>query len=133
MTLTRTIVTLITALLVMLTVVVLRAETTRLQFESSRFDRDAEILLAQFREQQLELARLRNPVLIRDRAADMRLSGKSEPADSPGTKTTATNRTGSAKPAANRKADTGNAPSRTNRKPQSPSSNSKPAKPKNQG
>ncbi|MBL8879775.1 MAG: hypothetical protein JNG88_11705 [Phycisphaerales bacterium] len=76
MTLTRTIVTLVVTLLVMLTVVVLRAETTRLQFESSRLDRQSDVLLEQFREQQLELARLRNPTMIRDRAADLRLGAE---------------------------------------------------------
>lgn len=73
MTLPRTIVTLSAALVVMLAVVMLRAETTRLQYETSRFDREADVLLEQFREQQLELARLRNPIMIRDRAADLRL------------------------------------------------------------
>ena len=64
---------LLSALVVMLTVVVLRSERTRLQFEISRDDRDAEALRQEVRERELELARLSNPGVIRQRLLEMRI------------------------------------------------------------
>jgi hypothetical protein len=64
---------LLSALLVMLSVVVLRSERTRLQFEISQKDRDAEALRLEVRERELELARLSNPGVIRQRLLEMRL------------------------------------------------------------
>lgn len=57
----------------MLAVVALRAESTRIQFEISQIDHRAEVLLLRLREQEMELARLRNPALIRQRVAELRL------------------------------------------------------------
>ncbi len=76
MTLTRMIVTLAGALAVMLTVVILRAECTRLHFDVSRLDKRGDGLIQQMREEELELARLRNPAVIRARVAEMRLAGQ---------------------------------------------------------
>lgn len=53
-------------LAVMLVVVVLRTETTRLHYEVSQRERQTEGLHQQLRESELELARLRNPMLIRE-------------------------------------------------------------------
>ncbi|MBK8914330.1 MAG: hypothetical protein IPM64_06950 [Phycisphaerales bacterium] len=72
MTLTRTIAVLVTALAVALTVVALRAEVTHLQFRTSELDREADALLNQVRERELELARLRNPLQIRAGLGDAR-------------------------------------------------------------
>ena len=74
---------LLSALLVMLTVVVLRSERTRLQFEISETDRDAETLRLEVRERELELARLSNPGVIRQRLLEMRIeqsAGRGNPA-----------------------------------------------------
>jgi hypothetical protein len=62
----------------MLVVVVLRAESTRLHNELSNLDHQASLLWQQLREEELELARLRNPALIRARAAEMRLGGETD-------------------------------------------------------
>lgn len=68
MTLFRILVVLAIALAVLLGVVALRAETTRLQYLTSRLDQEAEQSLEQLRQHELELARLRNPMIIRERA-----------------------------------------------------------------
>lgn len=68
MTLFRTLVVLAIALAVLLGVVALRAETTRLQYLTSKLDQEAEQALEQLRQHELELARLRNPMIIRERA-----------------------------------------------------------------
>ena len=57
----------------MMTIVMLRAETARLHYELSQYDRQARVLRQELREQELELARLRNPALIRGKLAEMRL------------------------------------------------------------
>lgn len=67
MTLARTVVLLAGALAVMLTMVIIRAETTRLHFEYRQLEREAAALRQTLREKELELARLRNPARIRDR------------------------------------------------------------------
>lgn len=68
MTLLRTLVLLVGGLLAMLAVVILRAETTRLAYEVSQCEQRAEVCRQQLREAELELARLRNPMVIRDKA-----------------------------------------------------------------
>lgn len=67
MTLFRILVVLAGALVLLLTVVILRAETTRLHYEVSGCEREAEALQQQLLEAELELARLRNPVRLRQR------------------------------------------------------------------
>jgi hypothetical protein len=54
-------------LLVMLGVVMLRTETVRVHYEMSVLDQQAVDLWQQLRARELELARLRNPMLIRAR------------------------------------------------------------------
>ena len=73
MSIARLTLVLLSALVVMLTVVVLRSERTRLQFEISKHDRDAEALRLEVRERELELARLSNPGVIRQRLLEMRI------------------------------------------------------------
>lgn len=75
MSLRRTVVILGVGLATLLTVVILRAETTRLHSELSLLDSRAAVLWQELREDELELARLRNPALIRARVARMRLQG----------------------------------------------------------
>ena len=73
MSLRRTVVILGVGLATLLTVVILRAETTRLHSDLSLLDSRAAVLWQELRENELELARLRNPALIRARVAQMRL------------------------------------------------------------
>lgn len=70
MTLFRIIVVLTGALVVMLLVVMLRAETTRLHYEISECERQADQYREQLRALELELARLRNPVVIREKVEE---------------------------------------------------------------
>ncbi|MGE0480710.1 MAG: hypothetical protein AB7Q17_09585 [Phycisphaerae bacterium] len=79
MTLTRTVVALALLLVVMVTVVILRAETTRLGHDIAQLDARADTLVDQIREQELELTRLRNPELIRARVGELRLRGEAAP------------------------------------------------------
>lgn len=66
------------ALAIMLIVVILRAESTRLHHELAGLHQRADLLWQQVSEEELELARMRNPELIRARAAELRLeSGRS--------------------------------------------------------
>lgn len=65
MSIFRMIVVFLTALAVMLAVVVLRSETARLHFEVSQRERAGERMLQELRDVELELARMRNPMLIR--------------------------------------------------------------------
>jgi cell division protein FtsL len=67
MTLLRIIVVLVSALLLLIAVVIQRADTTRLHNEISRCEREADDLRLELREAELELARLRNPDRIRQR------------------------------------------------------------------
>ena len=69
---------LVVVLVALMAVVLLRAETTRLHYELSRFDRQAAVLRLELVEKELELERLRNPALIRAKLAELRLAG---PAD----------------------------------------------------
>jgi hypothetical protein len=73
MSLRRTVVILGVGLAILLTVVILRAETTHLHSELSLLDGRAAVLWQELREDELELARLRNPALIRARVAQVRL------------------------------------------------------------
>ena len=70
------------ALVAMMAVVLLRAETARLNYELSQLDRRAEILRLELTEKELELERLRNPAVIRARLAELRLAGQAEEATS---------------------------------------------------
>lgn len=75
------------ALLTMLVVIGLRAETTRLNYEASELDHRASQLLQELRDKELELARLKNPVLIRARVSEFRLNDS--PPKSPEARTSA--------------------------------------------
>jgi len=63
------------ALLVMLAVVVLRTQTARIEHQTSVLDRQAVRLWQELRSREMELARLRSPVLIRARVAEAEVSG----------------------------------------------------------
>jgi hypothetical protein len=62
-----------TVLVAMMAVVLLRAETARLHYAVSQLDRRAAVLRQELREKELELARLRNPAVIRAKLAEWRL------------------------------------------------------------
>ena len=64
MTLLRIIAVLVGGLLVLLVVVIQRAETTRLHYEIAQCQRTADELRLQLREAEMELARQRNPSSI---------------------------------------------------------------------
>jgi hypothetical protein len=64
---------LVLVLAALMSVVLLRAETTRLHYELSQLDQRAEVLRQELNEKQLELERLRNPALIRAKLAELRL------------------------------------------------------------
>lgn len=83
MTLFRMIVVLVGALAVLLCVAILRAETTRLHYEISARERRAAECCQQLREAELELARLRNPMLIRDQVQRVVRSIMEEEAPAP--------------------------------------------------
>jgi len=86
MTLFRMIVVLVIGLMVMLCVVILRAETARLHYEISQCERQAEEYRQQMHDAELELARLRNPMVIRRQvkeAVDKYLEETAPPAPSP--------------------------------------------------
>lgn len=74
MTLTRMIGLFAGALMVMLTVVVLRAETTRVHYEISLLDRRDDVLRQELRKEQVALQRARNPAALLERVKDMRLA-----------------------------------------------------------
>jgi hypothetical protein len=84
MSLQRLTVVLAGALVTMLGVVMLRAEATRLHYELSQLDSRSEVLWLELREKELELARLRNPALIRARVTEMMVPNL--PADPPAKK-----------------------------------------------
>jgi hypothetical protein len=67
MTLTRMIVVFLGGLAVLLWIVVLRAETTRLHYEISGYEDRAETYRQRLRQVELELAQYRNPLLLRER------------------------------------------------------------------
>lgn len=72
MTLTRILALLLGALLIMLCVVTLRAETTRVHSRLALLDRSEQDLREQVRSEELELARWRSPTLIREKLRDFR-------------------------------------------------------------
>ncbi len=82
MTLFRIIAFLVGGLLLLLVVVIQRAETTRLHYEIARCERSADELRQQLREAELELARLRNPRRIRQ-SMEQALSQFGAPAPTP--------------------------------------------------
>jgi cell division protein FtsL len=67
MTLFRMMIVLAGGLVLLLAVVIVRAETTRLHYEVARCERSADELRQQLVEAELELARLRNPTRIKQR------------------------------------------------------------------
>ena len=67
MTLFRMIIVLAGGLVLLLAIVIVRAETTRLHYEISRCERTADDVRQQLVEAELELARLRNPTRIKQR------------------------------------------------------------------
>ena len=71
MTLRRLVLVLGASLVALMSVVLLRADATRLHYLRSQTQRDAEILRQELREKELELARLRNPSLIRARLSEL--------------------------------------------------------------
>jgi hypothetical protein len=75
MSLRSLIVLLAMVLAAMMTVVLLRAEATRLHYELVQLDRRAGVLRQELAEKELEVERLRNPALIRAKLAELRLGG----------------------------------------------------------
>lgn len=71
MTITRTIGVLVGGIVIMIAVVLIRAESSRLQNEAARLERQQAELRLESREQEIEIARLRNPALIRARVEDL--------------------------------------------------------------
>lgn len=70
MTLLRMIVIFVGALVLLLSVVVLRAQTSRLHYEIARCQRQTEELQQELIDAELELARLRSPTRLRQRAEE---------------------------------------------------------------
>lgn len=70
MTLLRTIVILVGGLVLLLCVVILRAETTRVHYAIAQAEREAEQLRQRVREEELRLAREHNPMILRQRMQD---------------------------------------------------------------
>lgn len=69
MTVTRTIGVLGLSVAILLLVVILRTEAAQVHYDISQIDRELDGLRQQFRENDIEIARLRNPALIRANAA----------------------------------------------------------------
>ncbi|HOO16355.1 MAG: hypothetical protein KBH81_12075 [Phycisphaerae bacterium] len=74
MTLTRIIVVLVGALAVMMTVIILRSESTRQQYEISVLEGREDVLRQEFNREQLALQRLRNPADLLERVQKIRLA-----------------------------------------------------------
>ena len=81
----RLVIVLSTSLVVLLSVVILRAETTRINYEISLLDSRAESLRLELREKELELARFQDPARIRDRLAQNRMDAAAPPQRKPPT------------------------------------------------
>lgn len=75
----RLVLVLSASLVVLLSVVILRAETTRINYEISLLDNRAETLRLELRDKELELARYRDPARIRDRLAQYRMDAAPPP------------------------------------------------------
>ena len=73
MTLRRMIALFVGALVVMLAVVVLRAETTRVHYEISKLDQRSDALRLELLWERSALQRARNPANLLERVKDMRL------------------------------------------------------------
>lgn len=73
MSLIRLAVVLLAAIALMLSVVVVRTQTTRVERRTSEVDRDIALLRRLIREKELDLARLTSPAVIRDRWIDVRV------------------------------------------------------------
>jgi hypothetical protein len=71
MTLVRTVLILTGGLVLLLMVVILRADTTRLHYETSRCEQAEDEYRQQLVEADLELARLKNPSRIRQEIEDV--------------------------------------------------------------
>lgn len=71
MSLTRMLILLGGALLVMVAVVLIRAQTAALHYQRSLLDREAEALQTECRERALELTRRKNPALLRERVQNL--------------------------------------------------------------
>lgn len=71
MSLIRLAVLLLASVILMLSVVVIRTETTRVQRRISETDREIALLRRLIREKELDLARLTSPELIRDQWLDI--------------------------------------------------------------
>ncbi|TWT40365.1 hypothetical protein RAS1_40730 [Phycisphaerae bacterium RAS1] len=80
MTLTRTIVILGGALCILLAAVILRAETTRMQYETSLIEQKIDAARQELQQREMELARWRNPAHIRERVQEMRMADSAEEA-----------------------------------------------------
>ncbi len=80
MSIPRLILVMLSALGVMLTLVILRTETVRFQYKTAKAERECDSLEQDIRERELELARIGNPVALRERLIDLR---GVEPADPP--------------------------------------------------
>jgi hypothetical protein len=74
MTLTRIIVLVVGVLAVMLAVVILRAETTRIHYQVSNLERRDDVLRQQLLRERLALQRARSPVALLNRVEEARLS-----------------------------------------------------------
>jgi hypothetical protein len=74
MTLTRMICLFAGTLAVMLAVVILRAETTRLHYVISDLDRQDDVLRQELRKEELALERARNPATLLERVNRLRLA-----------------------------------------------------------
>ncbi|MFN0137307.1 MAG: hypothetical protein ACKVS9_14485 [Phycisphaerae bacterium] len=79
----RLVIVLSTSLVVLLSIVILRAETTRINYEISQLESRAEALRLELREKELELARYRDPARIRDRLAQHRIDSAPPPEKKP--------------------------------------------------
>lgn len=64
MTLFRTILVLLLGLVLMLAVVMLRADTARLHHQVARVERETELIVQQIADREIEAARLRSPMQI---------------------------------------------------------------------
>ncbi len=74
MTLTRMVGVFLGALAIMLAVVILRAETTRLHYLISELDRQEDSLRQELRTEKLALQRARNPAALLEKVSRLRLA-----------------------------------------------------------
>ncbi len=86
MSLARVIVVLVSTLAVMLAVVILRTEATRMHRRTASLDERAVVLEQELREKELELSRRRSPTEIRSRVAELRVRGTAREVEPAGSK-----------------------------------------------